>query len=90
MLKSRNQQANNSADSFISEYLGIDQKLPQQQHNLPFRGPQQQQQPRTFQMEKLLNELKQIDTDNATIGQHLTPSSNNQMQYNSNFFKLVS
>lgn len=91
VLKTRNQQAN-SADSFISEYLGIDQKLPQQQQhnqqqNLPFRGPQQQQQqPRTFQMEKLLNELKQIDTDNATIGQHLTPNSNNQLQYNSNFF----
>jgi peroxin-5 len=51
-IKSR-QNANPTADNFISEYLGIDQKVPQQQH-----------QPRTFQMGRLLNELKQIDSQN--------------------------
>jgi hypothetical protein len=60
------QRSRPTADAFVSEYLGIDQKVPVQRQQLP--GPiqqqQHQQQPRTFQMEKLLSELKQIDTEN--------------------------
>lgn len=79
-VKNRQQLNNSVADSFVSEYLGIDQKVPNQQHfnhNAPIQR-RQQQQPRTFQMERLLSELKQIDTDNKTIRQPQTSSLNNQ------------
>jgi len=44
------------AECYVSEYLGIDQKVP---------AIRRTQVPRTFQMEKLLNELKQIETTNT-------------------------
>lgn len=56
-----------AADAFVSEYLGIDQSVPVQHQQQERPGPIQQQQPRTFQMEKLLSELKQIDTESHTF-----------------------
>lgn len=64
--KNRHQSnVNQTADNFISEYLGIDQKVPQQQ-----------QQPRTFQMGRLLNEIKQIDSSNIDNKAVRQPRSN--------------
>lgn len=74
-IQNHPQQSNDVvADSFVSEYLGIDQ-------NVPFHNRMPQQQPRTFQMEKLLNELKQIDTDKAAVANLANPTNlNNQIQ----------
>ncbi len=64
VIKSRQQpNVSTTADNFISEYLGIDQKVPQQ----PL-----QHQPRTFQMNRLLKEIKEIDSssiDNKAVCQ---------------------
>lgn len=81
VLKNRQQASNQTADSFVSEYLGIDQKVPQnslfhQQFNQNARHPQQQQ-PSTIQMERLLYELKQIETDNTNKKAIQKPNSTN-------------
>lgn len=47
-----------NADSFVSEYLGIDQKSNHLANSIMLKRLPA---PRTFQMEALLNELKQID-----------------------------
>lgn len=59
-----------AADALVSEYLGIDQRVPAQP------GPIQQQQPRTFQMEKLLSELKQIDSESQKLQVAALPGGN--------------
>jgi len=83
----KNRQQSTNADAFVSEYLGIDQKVPQlnqNDHQQQQRYQQVQQQPRTFQMERLLNELKQIDTDNANkvIRQPKSNTDNKNQQLN--------
>lgn len=52
-----------AADALVSEYLGIDQTVPIQHQQQARPGPIRQQQARSFHMEKLLSELKQIDTE---------------------------
>jgi len=76
---------NPTADMFISEYLGIDQKVPHQQ-----------QQPRTFQMGRLLNEIKQIDSssiDNKAVCQPRSHMANKlslpvDSDWNQEYFSL--
>jgi len=64
-----NQQPN--PDNFVSEYLGIDQKSSASVNNASNLVLKRLPAPRTFQMEALLNELKQIDSSSMSL------SSNN-------------
>jgi hypothetical protein len=57
----------------------IHQQQPQQQLSRP--EPIQQTQPRTFHMEKLLHELKQIDTDKSQMTMlGMSPQADNWSQ----------
>ena len=60
------------ADNFVSEYLGIDQKNSNINNNNSSLMLKRIPAPRTFQMEALLNELKQIDNS-----ANMSLSSNN-------------
>jgi len=58
------QNAKVNADNFVSEYLGIDQKSAAAANSSMLKRIPA---PRTFQMEALLNELKQIDNSNMSL-----------------------
>ncbi len=70
----QSQRARDQAECYVSEYLGIDQKVPV---NMAQNAVGRSQAPRTFQMEKLLNELKQIDTLNSCSSSSSNNSSSN-------------